>query len=229
MRRLMILAIGLIIILLSMLSLFLVVSQEGFSVTFQLDLQVTSSSPLWNPGEHEFSAEGTGYVNSIIDREFNVSGTGTVEYAITGGNGYPPGPFSASINFAGEAQNHRLNGPFTLNGEYMGTTVEESTTQGYTRTESVNNLLGSGNMSIPWDPASHHGPLPDLFEIRSERAIVDFSSVGGDGKSFTIRVTGSTTITPGWSDLPVPEVTTLGILAFTGILVVAIRKDGQAE
>jgi hypothetical protein len=212
----MILGIGSIAILMATLSLFLVVSQEGFTATFQLDLQVTSSSPLWNPGVHEFSAEGTGYVNSIIDREFNVSGSGTVDYMMTGGTG-PPGPFSASINFAGEAQNHRLNGPFYLNGEYTGVTVEESITQDFVWTESVNDLWGSGNMSIPWDPTSHHGPLPDMFEIQSERAMVDFSSIGGGGTSFTIRVTGSTTIIPGWSRLPVPEVASLVILLLTGL------------
>lgn len=83
------------IIIFGTLASFLVVSQEGIDIEFEMSMMVDSNTTLWNAGYHYFEFEGSGWFkSSVINETAYLEGNGTVDYGelVTGGNpGFPPG------------------------------------------------------------------------------------------------------------------------------------------
>ena len=205
------------IIILGTIATLLVVSQEALNMAFEVDLVVTSQTTLWDPGYHEFEVQGSGWLDSVYNRTFTITGNGTANYTVAYG---PPGPFWADILFTGEMKDHaKHNGPIVIDGIYTGVTMLDAPSPGFARTESVNGASGFGNLSLPIHPDNWIGPIPDGFNVTADLVIVDFSSIG-DGRSFTIKASGSFTVIPLFSEPPViPEFSFLAIPIFTGTLV----------
>jgi len=86
-----------------------------------------------------------------------------------------------------------------------GETVLADTTTGYMRTEEVVNLSANGTFNgSPWNATS-------------TSSTVDFSDIGGDGKSFQFRVTGSSHVIP---EFPSAIVMPLTLIAATLVAVI---------
>ncbi|MBU7005094.1 MAG: hypothetical protein HXS50_05970, partial [Theionarchaea archaeon] len=156
------------------------------------------------------------------------TGNGTANYTIDDPWG-PPGPFWAEVYFQGEVKDHaKHNGPIVIDGIYTGVTMLEAPNPGYVRTESVNGAFGYGNLTLPIDPANYIPPVPDGFNVTADLVTVDFSDIGGDGKTFTIRVRGSYTVVPlvDEEEPPViPELSSLALPAFfTASFALAIHR-----
>jgi len=137
------------IIILGTLASFLVVSQEGIDVEFEMTMMVDSNTTLWNAGYHYFEFEGSGWFkSSVINETAYLEGSGTVDYGelVPGGSpGFPPGEFSSHFELMGYLSNNMFTGPFSIDGDFTGVTtaLPGPYDEGFIYAESLENLKGS--------------------------------------------------------------------------------------
>lgn len=162
----------------SLFAALLFVLSQGIDVDYEYNLYVTSDTTLWNPGTHEFAVNGTGHILSPVNETFPLEGTGKATYSVVGPG--PPGQFNLDINFTTNLTTSFFTGSLSLSGSGSGETVlVEPSTQGFIRTEELRDFSVSGTYNgLGWNSTT-------------DRATVDFSSIGMEGKSFDIRVQGT--------------------------------------
>lgn len=182
-----------------------VLSQIQLDITYELNCEVNSTTPLWDPGTHTFEMTCQGQLKAPFLDTFTMNGSGTFTYAMVGG-GYPPGEFDLTMDMAGYLNNSFWNGPYTLSAQCHGETVLVAPTAGFIRTEELQNFAANGTFD-GW-----------LWNVTGDTAVVDFSYIDEFGHSFQIRVTGL-----GHTSI-IPELPSLIILPLfmTAILIAAI-------
>jgi hypothetical protein len=154
-----------------------VLSQIQLDLTYELNCEVNSTTPLWAPGTHTFEMTCQGQLQTPFLDTFTMNGSGTLTYTMVGG-GFPPGELDLTMDMTGYLNNSFWNGPYTLSAQSHGETVLVATTPSFIRTEELQTFAANGTFD-GW-----------LWNVTGDTAIVDFSYIHELGTSFQIRVTG---------------------------------------
>jgi len=201
------LSIVLAVAIVSLLTTLLFVLSQGIDVEYEYSLHVTSDTTLWDPGTHEFAVNGTGHILSPVNETFPLRGTGRVTYTMVGPG--PPGQFNLDINFTTNLTTSFFTGPLSLSGSGSGETVLVAPTPGFIRTEELRDFSVSGTYNgLGWNSTS-------------DKATVDFSSIGPEGKTFDVRVRGTSHLfleSPPPEPVPEPYLLLLAGLVLTGTI-----------
>lgn len=192
-----------LLIVATLFSGFFVFGLDQIDLTYELNCTVTSTTPLWNPGTHDFNMTVQGQLFTPMNSMFSLNGSGNVTYSMIGGG--PPGELDLTMNLSGYLNDTFFNGPFNLTAAAHATTVLAATTAGFERTEIVQNLTANGTFNeITW-------------EVTNQSATVDFSSISPQGTAFQIRIIG------GGPASYIPEFSSILILPlFIAAAVIAV-------
>ncbi len=178
---------------------------------FEMEFNVTSTTALWTAGTHSFEVTGEGNFTAPIEDTFTMNGSGTVTYTMVGGG--PPGEFDLTLEMTGNIEDSVLAGPYTMTVVAHATTaLVTPTTPGFERTEEVMNAAINGTFNEqPWNATS-------------TSTLVDFASIGTEGTSFQIRVTGSSHVIPEFPAAIAMPIILIAVTLVAGIITGAYTK-----
>ena len=198
-----------LLIFATLFSGFLVHGLDQVDLTYELNCTVNSTTPLWNPGTHDFTMTVQGQLLAPMNSVFSLNGSGNVAYSMIGGG--PPGELDLTMNLSGYLNDTFFNGPFNLTATAHSTTLLAPPTVGFERTEIIQNLTANGTFN------------EYTWEVTNQSAIVDFSSISPQGTEFQIRIIG------GGPASYIPEFSSILILPlFIVATVIAITMSRKS-